>query len=37
VAGAFLDGHDTPQQRESGTGSNLDPLENALAGQGAGA
>jgi uncharacterized protein YndB with AHSA1/START domain len=36
-AGAFLDGHDTPQQRESGTGSILDALGNALAGQGAGA
>jgi uncharacterized protein YndB with AHSA1/START domain len=36
-AGAFLDGHDTPQQRESGTGSLLDALGTALTGQGAGA
>ena len=35
-AGAFLDGHDTPQQREGGTGSILDALGRALARQGAG-
>jgi hypothetical protein len=36
-AGAFLDGHDTPEQRESGTGTILDALGTALTGQGAGA
>ena len=36
-AGAFLDGHDTPEQREGGTGSLLDALGNTLAGNRAGA
>jgi uncharacterized protein YndB with AHSA1/START domain len=36
-AGAFLDGHDTPEQRESGTGGILDDLGKALTRQGAGA
>jgi uncharacterized protein YndB with AHSA1/START domain len=36
-AGAFLDGHDTPQQREGGTAEILDALGTALARQGAGA
>ena len=36
-SGAFLDGHDTPEQREGGTGSLLDALGNALAGNRAGA
>ena len=36
-AGAFLDGHDTPEQREGGTGSLLDALGKALARERAGA
>jgi uncharacterized protein YndB with AHSA1/START domain len=36
-AGAFLDGHDTPEQREGGTGSLLDALGQTLARQRAGA
>lgn len=36
-AGAFLDGHDTPEQREGGTGSILDSLGRVLSRQGAGA
>ena len=36
-SGAFLDGHDTPEQREGGTGTLLDALGKALARQGAGA
>lgn len=36
-AGAFLDGHDTPEQREGGTGSLLDALGKTLTRQGAGA
>jgi uncharacterized protein YndB with AHSA1/START domain len=36
-AGAFLDGHDTPEQREGGTGSLLDALGRTLAGERAGA
>jgi uncharacterized protein YndB with AHSA1/START domain len=36
-AGAFLDGHDTPEQREGGTGSLLDALGTVLAGHRAGA
>ena len=35
--GAYLDGHDTPEQREGGTGTLLDALGKALARQGAGA
>jgi uncharacterized protein YndB with AHSA1/START domain len=31
-SGAFLDGHDTPEQREGGTGSLLDALGTTLAG-----
>jgi uncharacterized protein YndB with AHSA1/START domain len=31
--GAYLDGHDTPEQRESGTGQLLDALGSALARQ----
>jgi uncharacterized protein YndB with AHSA1/START domain len=36
-AGAFPDGHDTPEQREGGTGSLLDALGQTLARQRAGA
>ncbi|HEX5619459.1 MAG TPA: SRPBCC family protein [Solirubrobacteraceae bacterium] len=36
-SGAFLDGHDTPQQREGGTGSLLDALGTVLARDRAGA
>jgi len=36
-SGAFLDGHDTPEQRAGGTGTLLDALGKALARQGAGA
>jgi uncharacterized protein YndB with AHSA1/START domain len=31
--GAFLDGHDTPEQREGGTGTIFDKLGEVLAGQ----
>jgi uncharacterized protein YndB with AHSA1/START domain len=35
--GAYLDGHDTPEQREHGTGELLDKLGSTLAGAPAGA